>query len=113
MEGLFYGDYGLFNLPSLIYNGTFNYIIAVPLLSFMQVFHMGNSFKVYMPLSMSGLWHQKLHFSNYWQHVDIHNPDHFYIWSSSVLIFGFLNGGSICARLIGLSNYKIDKSQDI
>ena len=107
MEGLFYRDFGLFSLPSLVYNGTFNYILAVPILNFLQVFHLGNRFKIFMPLSVVGIWSQKFHMSNFWQFIDMYNPDHFYVWTASLMIFAGMNYGSVCARLIGLSKYKV------
>ena len=33
LEGLLYRDYSIFSLPSIIYNGTFNYLVAVPTLA--------------------------------------------------------------------------------
>jgi hypothetical protein len=42
LEGLFYGEIGLLNLPYMIFDDTFNYIIAVPSLMLMQYFMLGS-----------------------------------------------------------------------
>ena len=107
LEGLFYGDFSVFSLPVIIYNGTFNYLVAVPCLALMQVYYMGNHFKLFTPSSMQAVWSQKHHVSNFWKHVDMHNPEHFAIWTSALVIFAVLNYKSVSARLVGLSKMKI------
>ena len=59
LEGLIYREddmVSMFNLPFLVYDDTFNYIVAVPTLIAMQVFMLGNPLKIFLPLSMFGLW---------------------------------------------------------
>ena len=56
IEGFCYDDFSVFNLPYIVYNGTFNYLVAVPILAFTQVYYFGNSFKVFVPISLSAVW---------------------------------------------------------
>ena len=56
LEGLLYGEIGLLNIPYMIYDDTFNYIVAVPSLLLMQYFMLGSQFKMFLPLSLLGIW---------------------------------------------------------
>ena len=56
LEGLLYGEIGILNIPYMIYDDTFNYVVAVPSLLLMQYFMLGSQFKVFLPLSLLGIW---------------------------------------------------------
>ena len=56
LEGLLYREVSVLELPYMIYDDTWNYIVAVPALLLMQYFMLGSTFKLFMPLSFMGLW---------------------------------------------------------
>ena len=56
LEGLLYFETSPLSLPYLIFDDTFNYIVAVPTLIILQVFLLGNHLKLFMPMSFLGIW---------------------------------------------------------
>ena len=56
LEGLLYFETAPLDLPYLIYDDTFNYIVAIPTLIILQIFLLGNNLTMFMPLSFLGCW---------------------------------------------------------
>ena len=56
LEGLLYGEISILSIPYMIYDDTFNYIVAVPSLMLMQYFMLGSELKLFLPATMLGLW---------------------------------------------------------
>lgn len=56
VEGLLYREVSISSIPYMIFDDTFNYIVAVPALIMMQVFMLGNEIKLFMPFSFLGVW---------------------------------------------------------
>ena len=56
LEGLLYFETSPFDLPYMIYDDTFNYLVAVPTLIGLQIYLLGNNLTLFMPLSFLGLW---------------------------------------------------------
>ena len=105
LEGLFYGEIGILNLPYMIYDDTFNYIIAVPSLMLMQYFMLGSQFKLFLPFSFLGIWEQKYHMK-IWTLVDYKSVDHFYLWAITMFIFIFLSAKNmVYPRLKTISSF--------
>ena len=57
LEGLLYFEFNSpSDLPYLIYDDTFNYIVAVPTMIILQIYLLGNNLTIFMPLSFLGCW---------------------------------------------------------
>lgn len=106
IEGLLYQEVSVLDLPYMIYDDTWNYIIAVPALLLMQYFMLGSTFKLFMPLSFLGLWTQKYHMK-IWQMIDYQRADHFYIWTITICIFVTLSAKNmVYPRLQAITDFK-------
>jgi hypothetical protein len=51
-EGLLYKELNLFNLPYTVYDGAFNYIVAIPVCYLLQVVLLGANLQVHLPSTL-------------------------------------------------------------
>ena len=64
-DGLLYGDFGMFDVPLVVYDFAFNYFIAIPAHYLMQVLIMGAKLQFHWPSHVSDLWRNNRHISGY------------------------------------------------
>lgn len=108
-EGLVYGEMTVWDLPYTIYDGAFNYIVAIPLTYLLQVMLLGAAISLHVPSTIAGLWWQKSHLTG-WVHVDLGTEEYDLHWVYHVIFTGVFIGLSgyydVYRRIFWLSEYR-------
>ena len=94
-EGLVYGEMSVRDLPYTIYDGTFNYICAIPATYYLQTVLLGATISYSLPTCLTGLFWEKRHIDG-WVQVDMKSASFDAHWVYYVLI---------TMLFIGLSGY--------
>lgn len=110
-EGLLHWEIGVMDLPYMVYDGAYNYIIAIPLCYVLQVYLLSAPLQLDLSDTVSGFWWQKRHLSG-WMHVNHLSEQydgHWFYCAIMTALFICLSGRlDVYRRIKWMEDYAVD-----